>query len=208
MKKQNLTQKIIRMNNANLMSLRKELDQVGFACNSIKNYLEQILQDQEYIKERLSGQSIGKTQEILTLNDLKRAYPHDGFSDETADKHGTDIVATVRESGMEIGQISISVKHHKKWNSKFIGQLEKNIKQDGTRWGFLVSTAFPSEALNDKIWTAFSNLGLMILIVKPEYAPVGYYAFRTILIYEYQLRRSLKSITNKIENDEEVNRNV
>jgi lambda repressor-like predicted transcriptional regulator len=179
-------------------SLKKNMEKIDFECNAISNNLESIVKDQQFIKEQLSGTSIGKIQEILTLSDLKRAYPQDSFSDETSDKHGTDIVATIREKGLEMGNISISVKHHRKWSSEFITQLENNIKQDNTKWGFLVTVVFPTEALNKKIWSAINSNGRIILIVKPEFAPIAYYAFRTILIYEEELRASLKSILEKM----------
>ena len=43
----------------------------------------------------------------------------------------------------------------KKLNLHFINQLEKNIKDDQSGWGLLVTTVFPNEALNDNIWTTF-----------------------------------------------------
>ena len=183
------------MNSKNdLHSLEKKVGGIRITCDVLENNLRDLIMDMKFVRERLSGNSIGKIQEILTLSDLKRSFPHDGFSDENSDKHGTDIVATVREKDLEIGKISISVKHHRKWNSHFIRQLEENIENDGSEWGFLVTTVFPSEALNNKIWTAFTSSGRIVLVVKPEFAPVGFYAFRTILIYEYHLRRSLETI--------------
>ncbi len=94
--------------------------------------LGKIMENIELIKDRLSGPSIGKVSEEMTLRDLKSAFPQDGFSEEASDKHGTDILSTVKESDIEIGRVSISVKYQKKWASEFIVQLEKNISQHHT----------------------------------------------------------------------------
>ena len=105
--------------NQDLLSLKKEVNEIKFTCDMLMDDLRELRTNMKFVKERLSGNCVGKIQEILTLSDLKRAFPHDGFSDENSDRHGTDIIATVRESDLEVGKISISVKHHKKWNSQF-----------------------------------------------------------------------------------------
>jgi len=163
-----------------------------------------VLQNQSRIMERISGSSIGKVQESLTLLELKSSFPNDSFSDEFADKHGTDILATVRESGLELAMISISVKHQRKWNHEFISQFVKNVSQDQTRWGFIVTTVFPSEALNQNIWTAFDASGRIILLVKPEFASVAYYAVRTIVLYEIQLRKIVRMYLQKNNSNVEI----
>jgi len=122
---------------------------------------------------------------------MKRACPFDSFSEEMSTKHGTDIVAYVRENGKYLGKISISVKRQKRWSSEFIIQLEKNIKDDNSSWGLLVTSVFPSEALNENIWTVFDSTGRLILIVKPGFTPVAYYAIRQIIIYQFALKEAL-----------------
>ncbi len=153
--------------------------------------LDSVLLNQHNILERLSGSSIGKIQENLTIQELKSVFPYDQFSDEESNKHGTDIIATIIESGMDLGRITISVKHQKRWSSEFIRQLEKNISDDGTRWGFLVTTIFPTDALNENIWTARCSSGRLILLVKPQFASIAYYAIRTIMIYEIQIAKMI-----------------
>jgi hypothetical protein len=112
-----------------------------------------------------------------------------------ADKHGTDIVASVMENGfwyfegepvytMCVGKISISIKKQKKWHNNFLDQLEKNIQSDKNRWGLLITDAFPNEALNQNIWTARTATNRLVLIVKPAFAPVAYFAIRQMVAYE------------------------
>ena len=117
-----------------------------------------------------------------------------------ADKHGTDIIASIIEPGywyvegepvytMCVGKISISIKKQKKWHNNFLDQLEKNIQSDKTRWGLLVTAAFPNEALNENIWTARTATDRLVLIVKPAHAPAAYFAIRQMVVYEYELQK-------------------
>ena len=92
---------------------------------------------------------------------------------------------------MEIGKISVSVKRTKAWSSEFLDQLDKNITQDKSEWGILVTTAFPREALNDAVWTTYTKERRMVLIVKPQFATIAYYAIREIVKYQFLLRREL-----------------
>ena len=94
-----------------------------------------------------------------------------------------------------VGKISISIKKQKKWHSNFLDQLEKNIQSDKTRWGLLVTDAFPNEALNENIWTARTATDRLVLIVKPAFAPVAYFAIRQMVVYEHELQ---KTVSEKI----------
>ena len=143
------------------------------------------------IKSRLFGLEVGVAQEVVTLSHLKACCPYDSFSEEESARHGTDILAFVREGGMEIGKISVSVKRTKAWSSEFLEQIDKNINQDKSSWGLLVSTAFPREALNDSVWTTYTKERRMILLVKPNFAAVAYYAIREIVKYQFLLKREL-----------------
>ena len=175
----------------NQPKVQEPLNELKGDHDMILNILDSLMLNQQEILEKLSGSNIGKVQERLTIMELKSTFPNDNFSDEESDKHGTDIIATVLESGIEFENISISVKHQNRWSSEFVSQLEKNIEDDCTRWGFLVTSTFPSDALNNNIWTAKTSSGRLILLVKPQFASIAYYAIRTIVLYEYQLRKIL-----------------
>lgn len=155
--------------------------------------LYQIRTNLEEIKDRIFGNAVGYLQETITILDLKRACPYDKFSEEMASKHGTDIICEVIENSVTCGKISISVKHHEKWNSDFIRQLEDNISHDQADAGMLVTTSFPKEALNNKTWTTRDSYGKLILLVKPEFAPVAYYAIRQIVIQLKSIQTYLDS---------------
>lgn len=147
-------------------------------------YIGKILED---IKSRIYGTAMGFVEETIILSELKTSCPYDRFSDELSSKHGTDIVSYVREGGIEIGKISLSVKRHKKWKSTFISQLEKNITSDNSKWGLLITTVFPKDALNQDIWTTYDQFGRLIMMVKPFFVGAAYYAVRQIVIYEHLL---------------------
>ena len=170
---------------------QKSLGELKGDSDLILEVLDSVLLNQHNILGRLSGCNIGKVQENLTIMELKSTFPNDQFSDEESDRHGTDIISTIWESGVNLGNVTISVKHQNRWSSEFVTQLEKNIADDKTRWGFLVTIKFPADALNNNIWTARTGSGRLILLVKPQFASIAYYAIRTIIIYESQLKKIL-----------------
>ena len=173
----------------NKSDLQKSIEELKTDNSLILDVLDSMMLNQQNILDRLSGCNIGKVQENLTIMELKSAFPNDQFSDEESDRHGTDIIATIWESGVKFGDVTISVKHQNRWSSEFVTQLENNIEDDKNRWGFLVTTRFPADALNDNIWTARTGSGRLILLVKPQFASIAYYAIRTIMIYESKLRQ-------------------
>ena len=176
-------------------AFRKNLEHIATAESDRArefSYLENSINE---IRNRLFGVSIGSVQEKISGLYLKQSCPNDHFSEEMADKHGTDIIASVMENGnwyvdgepvytMCVGKISISIKKQKKWHNNFLDQLEKNIQSDKTRWGLLITAAFPNEALNQNIWTARTPTNRLVLIVKPAFAPVAYFAIRQMVVYE------------------------
>jgi len=129
----------------------------------------------ENLDAKLGGTAIGKVGETLTIKELKSAFPHDDFTHKFADRGETDIVATVIESGKEKVKIAISSKYDGKWNNKFIEQLRKNKKQEKTDYGLLVTKSFPSDALNDRVYSLEKE---KIMMVKPEFLAVAYGGYR------------------------------
>ena len=165
-------------------AFRKNLDHIATSESDRAREFSYLAEMMYEIRDRLFGVSVGSVQEKISVIYLKQACPLDHFSEELASKHGTDIVASVMEGETCMGKISISVKKQKKWNPDFLDQLEKNIRTDQTRWGLLITSAFPNEALNENIWTARTYANRMVLIVKPVFAPTAYFAIRQMVIYE------------------------
>ena len=176
-------------------AFRKNLEHIATAESDRAREFSYLANSINEIRNRLFGVSIGSVQEKISGLYLKQSCPNDHFSEEMADKHGTDIIASVMENGnwyvdgepvytMCVGKISISIKKQKKWHNNFLDQLEKNIQSDKTRWGLLITAAFPNEALNQNIWTARTPTNRLVLIVKPAFAPVAYFAIRQMVVYE------------------------
>ena len=187
-------------------AFRKNLEHIATAESDRAREFSYLANSINEIRNRLFGVSIGSVQEKISGLYLKQSCPNDHFSEEMADKHGTDIIASVMENGnwyvegesvytMCVGKISISIKKQKKWHNNFLDQLEKNIQSDKTRWGLLITTAFPNEALNQNIWTARTPTNRLVLIVKPAFAPVAYFAIRQMVVYESAMQITVSEKT-------------
>lgn len=150
-------------------------------------------QSMKEIREKIIGTGIGDVGETITVVDLKKTVSTDSFSEVRAAKHGTDIVATVKERGKNCGKITVSVKYQNTWSNDFMTQLAKNMREDGTRWGMLVTKKFPKEALSTKAWITEDDAGNTVILVKPEYAPVTYIGLRQAAIHWFEARQLLKN---------------
>ena len=144
-----------------------------------KLIIKQLQKTVEEVKTSLTGTAIGKIGELVTVKELKSAFPQDNFSDEIANRGETDIIATIIENGNEQAKIAISCKYDGKWSSTFIHQLKKNMKQEKTDYGLLVTKSFPSEALNDRVFNLEKE---KIMMVKPEFLSVAYGGYRREVI--------------------------
>lgn len=144
------------------------------------------------IRERLMGTGIGDAGEVVTVLDLKKTCPWDHFSEVKSKARGTDIVATAIDKGVQCGQVSISVKYDSRWQDTFIDQLSKNMEQDGSRSGILVTKAFPREALNPRFFVTSDSIGHNILVVKPELAPLAYFVAREVVIHWKEITTALE----------------
>ena len=102
-------------------AFRKNLEHIATAESDRAKELAYLVNGMNEIRSRLFGVKIGSVQEKLSGLYLKQSCPCDHFSEEMADKHGTDIVASIMEPGywyvegepvytMCVGKISISIK--------------------------------------------------------------------------------------------------
>lgn len=156
------------------------------------------------IRQKIVGAGIGEVGEMMTLLDLKKSVLADSFSEARAAKHGTDIVATVKDKGRICGNVTVSIKYQQTWSSEFLRQIGKNMKEDGTRWGILVTRAFPREALSTKAWVTDDESGNTILLVKPEYAPLAYIGLRQAVIHWFEAKQFMKSKEAEVTETEKV----
>gem|GEM_PF-1949018 len=166
--------------------------------------LSELKQSISDMREKIIGTGIGDVGEIVTLLDLKKAVPSDSFSESRAAKHGTDIIATVKDKGRTCGTITVSVKYQNTWSNEFLGQISRNMKEDGTKWGILVTKSFPREALSEKAWITESDEGNTVILVKPEYAPLSYVGLRQAVIHWFETRQLLNSRDAEVTEAEKV----
>jgi hypothetical protein len=117
----------------------------------------------------------------------------DSFSDEHASKQGTDIVGTVRDRGKNCRRISISVKNAEKWSSMLMTQLNKNMRDDGSRLGIIATKVFPAEALSEQMYISQeTEEGKTVIVVKLEYVSLAYFALRHVAIHLFETQQTLK----------------
>lgn len=152
------------------------------------------------IREKIVGPGIGSLEETSLAKELKSACPHDDFSNVKASKGGADIVAEVREGEQSIGKVVVSSKADDKWKNEFREQLRKNLEQERTRWGILVTKSFPSDALNDKAYLDDEGM----LLVKFDYAPVAYLGMRQAVIHWHEAQTRLIEAENRIKHEKSI----
>ena len=181
----------------------KRMDPEKLATESeMKRIMTQLQKTIESVDAKVGGTSIGKLGELVTVKELKSAFPHDDFSDENANKGDTDIIAIVIESGTEKAKICISCKYVDRWSNTFVQQLQKNKKQEKTDYGILVSKSFPSDALNDRVHYLEKE---KIMMVKPEFLSVAYGGYRReVLAWE----ASNQYIKDQQQNQKEFNKTL
>jgi len=153
--------------------------------------LDQVLRTLGGISEKIVGTGIGEVSEIIAAQEFMQTFPKDEFDTSQADKHGTDIVATVLDKKTEVGKISISIKNTKSWKNEFIQQLEKNTSHDSAKVGILISKTLPRRA-NPK-GEVIHNNGRMFFLVGPEYGIPIYAALRHVVINIHNTRQYLDS---------------
>ncbi len=176
---------------------RRELERLQ---SEHKEVVAHIQADLTSIKEKIVGAGIGKVGELRTIKDLQSAFPQDDFTDKHADKKGSDIVAEVREEAKALGRAVISVKYQDKWNRGFLDQLERNLDEERTPWGMLVTRVFPANALNDRAYMTKERL----FIVKPAYATVAYYGLREAMRASHKAALQAKTVVEKVRQERRI----
>src|SRR5439155_13847047 len=102
--------------------------------------------------------------------------------------------------GKVAGKVVISTKADNNWSEEFREQLKKNLEQERTRWGILVTKSFPSDALNDKAYLDDEQL----LLVKFEYAAVAYLGVRESVIRWYEAEARFTEVEKRIQREKSV----
>lgn len=101
-------------------SLRNEIFNTTKSIERIEQRCSELNQNIQHIKCKISGNGMGNLTEKIVIKDLSSAIKTDDFSDEMASKHGTDIIGTVMDNGIDCGRITVSVKNTLKWENRCI----------------------------------------------------------------------------------------
>ena len=152
------------------------------------------------IREKLVGVGVGRIEEASLTKELKSASPRDYFVTRQSTKGRADIVAEVMVDGKVAGKVVISSKADNNWSEEFREQLKKNLEQERTRWGILVTKSFPSDALNDKAYLDDEQL----LLVKFEYAAVAYLGMRESIIRWHEAEARFTEVEKRIQREKSV----
>lgn len=160
--------------------LRAELSEKQQKMNSTLNSL-------------VGGTGKGEIAEMLTSEILRQLFPQDEFDTTTAAKGGSDLVAKVFDRKNEVGKITISVKNTKTWKNEFLEQLEKNMEQDSTKVGILVSNKLAKKA-NPTGDVCHNKGGLLYYVVHPDNVKSLYVGLRQVVIHMHETNQY---ITNK-----------
>jgi len=144
------------------------------------------------IAQLVGGTGKGEVAELLTVEALRQFFPQDEFDATLAPKGGTDTLAKVFDRKTEIGKITISIKDTKAWKNEFKEQIEKNMGQDSTRIGILVSEALPKRT--NQTGEALHVNGVLYFLVHPKYATALYAGLRQVVIHMHETDQY---ITNK-----------
>jgi len=152
------------------------------------------------IREKLVGTGIGPIEEAALAKELKSACPYDNFVTRQATKGKADIVAEVVVKGQVIGKVVVSSKADNDWSEEFREQLRKNLMQERTRWGILVTKAFPSDALNDRAYLDAEQF----LLVKFPYAAVAYLGVREAVVHWHEAETRLTEVENRVKHETSV----
>jgi hypothetical protein len=141
----------------------------------------------------VGGTGKGEIAEMLTSETLRQLFPQDEFDTTTAPKGGSDLVAKVFDRKTEVGKITISVKNTKIWKNEFLEQLEKNMEQDNTKVGILVSNKLAKKA-NPTGEPYHNKGGLLYFVVHPDNVKSLYVGLRQIVIH---MHKSYQDSTNQ-----------
>ncbi len=162
------------------LSFNETLEEFGTRHNDKLDQLARLLSG---ISEKIVGPGIGEVSEMIATEELRQAFPEDEF-DRSSAEHGTDIIAIVSDRKSEVGKISISIKDTKHWKSDYLEQLEKNMNQDSTKVGILITKKLPKGA--NPTGQVVHNNNHMFFLVHPQYALAVYAALRQVVIHMHQ----------------------
>ena len=135
----------------------------------------------------VGGTGKGEIAEMLISETFRQFFPQDEFDTKNAAKGGSDLVAKVFDRKTEVGKITISIKNTKTWKHEYLEQIERNMEQDSTKVGILVTKTLPKKA--NPTGELIHNNGVLYCLVHPDHVKSLYVGLRQVVIYMHEAKQ-------------------
>ncbi len=135
----------------------------------------------------VGGTGKGEIAEMLISETFRQFFPQDEFDTKNAAKGGSDLVAKVFDRKTEVGKITISIKNTKTWKHEYLEQIERNMEQDSTKVGILVTNKLPKKA--NPTGELIHNNGVLYCLVHPDHVKSLYVGLRQVVIHMHEAKQ-------------------
>jgi len=135
----------------------------------------------------IGGTGKGEIAEMLISETFRQFFPQDEFDTKNAAKGGSDLVAKVFDRKTEVGKITISIKNTKTWKHEFLEQIERNMEQDFTKIGILVTNTLPKKS--NPTGELIHNNGVLYCLVHPDHVKSLYVGLRQVVIHMHETKQ-------------------
>lgn len=135
----------------------------------------------------VGGTGKGEISEMLISETFRQLFPNDEFDTKNAAKGGSDLIAKVFDRKIEVGKITISIKNTKTWKHEYQEQIERNMEQDSTKVGILVTNKLPKKA--NPTGELIHNNGVLYCLVHPNHVKSLFVGLRQVVIHMYQTKQ-------------------
>ena len=110
---------------------------------------------------------------------------------KNAAKGGSDLIAKVFDRKTEVGKITISIKNTKTWKHEYQEQIERNMEQDSTKVGILVTNKLPKKA--NPTGELIHNNGVLYCLVHPNHVKSLFVGLRQVVIHMHETKQYITS---------------
>ena len=135
----------------------------------------------------VGGTGKGEIAEMLISETFRQFFPQDEFDTKNAAKGGSDLVAKVFDRKTEVGKITISIKNTKTWKHEYLEQIERNMEQDSTKVGILVTNKLQKKA--NPTGELIHNNGVLYCLVHPDHVKSLYVGLRQVVIHMHETKQ-------------------
>ena len=135
----------------------------------------------------VGGTGKGEIAEMLISETFRQIFPQDEFDTKNAAKGGSDLVAKIFDRKTEVGKITISIKNTQTWKKEYQEQIERNMEEDFTKVGILVTKTLPKKA--NPTGELIHNNGMLYCLVHPDHVKSLYVGLRQIVIHMHETKQ-------------------